>query len=106
MSTITETSTLSAVGGSTTESKSLPSPLTFPKPVGYNPDDPKTNLNVLPTFQDKYAERKWAKEQMVAIFRVFARHGFADGFNGHVSLRDPVEMNTFWISKFPNQSIS
>ncbi|ETN44610.1 uncharacterized protein HMPREF1541_10280 [Cyphellophora europaea CBS 101466] len=54
----------------------------------------------MPTFSDKYAERRWAQEQTVAIFRVFSRHGFADGFNGHVSLRDPVEPATFWINPY------
>jgi hypothetical protein len=57
------------------------------KPAGYDSDDPTTNLNVLPTFSTKEEERKWAKDQMVGVFRVFARHGFADGFNGHISLR-------------------
>lgn len=57
------------------------------KPTGYDPEDPTTNLNVIPTFTNKVDERKWAKEQMVAIFRVFAKQGFADGFNGHISLR-------------------
>ncbi|KAL6251251.1 hypothetical protein RBB50_001459 [Rhinocladiella similis] len=94
MSTITETSVLSTVG------EPQPAAVSFPKPAGYDSDDPTTNLNVLPTFSDKYEERKWAKEQMVGIFRVFARHGFADGFNGHISLRDPVEPKTFWINPY------
>lgn len=63
-------------------------PLSGPKkPAGYDPEDPTTNLNVIPKFANKLDERKWAKEQMVAIFRVFAKQGFADGFNGHISLR-------------------
>ncbi|KAJ9137896.1 L-fuculose-phosphate aldolase [Pleurostoma richardsiae] len=70
------------------------------KPAGYDPDDPTTNLNVMPTFADKFEERQWAKQQMVAIFRVFAKHGYADGFNGHISLRDPVESLTFWINPY------
>ena len=41
----------------------------------------------VPIFTDKYEERKWAKAQMAAAFRVFAKLGFADGCAGHVSLR-------------------
>src|SRR5688572_20279025 len=70
------------------------------KPAGYDPDDPTTKLNVIPTFASKIEEREWAKGQMVGIFRAFAKHGFADGFNGHVSLRDPVEPDTFWINPY------
>ena len=72
----------------------------WPKPVGYDPADPATNLNALPQFSSKEEERKWTKQQMVAIFRVFAKHGWADGFNGHVSLRDPVEPDTFWLNPY------
>jgi hypothetical protein len=41
----------------------------------------------VPTFTDKLAERKWAKDQMAGAFRVFARLGYADGGAGHISLR-------------------
>jgi hypothetical protein len=82
MSATTTATTLVTAVAADTSKPSFPA-----KPPGYDSDDPTTNLNVLPTFPDKYAERKWAKEQMVAIFRVFSRHGFADGFNGHISLR-------------------
>lgn len=52
----------------------------------------------LPKFTDKYEERKWAKQHMAAAFRVFARKGFTEGSAGHISLRDPVDPNTFWIN--------
>lgn len=56
-------------------------------------------LHVIPTFTDKYAERQWAKEHMAAAFRVFAKLGYNDGAGGHISLRDPVHTDCFWISK-------
>lgn len=52
----------------------------------------------LPTFTDKHAERKWAKQHMAAAFRVFARKGYTEGTAGHISLRDPVDPDTFWIN--------
>lgn len=51
-----------------------------------------------PTFTDKYEERKWAKQHMAGAFRVFARKGYTEGTAGHISIRDPVDPNTFWIN--------
>lgn len=56
-------------------------------------------LHVVPTFTDKHAERAWAKKHMAAAFRTFARLGWADGASGHISLRDPVHPELFWISE-------
>lgn len=58
------------------------------------------NLWVIPTFEDKYEERQWAKEHMAGAFRVFAKFGYTDGSGGHISLRDPVRPDCFWISMF------
>lgn len=52
----------------------------------------------VPSFIDKYEERKWAKQHMAAAFRVFARKGYTEGTAGHISLRDPVDPETFWIN--------
>ncbi|KAE8310627.1 class II aldolase and Adducin N-terminal domain protein [Aspergillus transmontanensis] len=54
----------------------------------------------IPTFDDPYKSRKWQLEHMAAAFRVFARKGFTEGTAGHISLRDPVQPNTFWINPF------
>ena len=57
-------------------------------------------IHHIPQFTDKYAERQWAKEHMAAAFRVFAKLGYNDGAGGHISLRDPVQSDCFWISEF------
>ncbi|PIB01380.1 Meiotically up-regulated 14 protein [Cercospora beticola] len=54
----------------------------------------------IPQFEDKAEERKWQLEQMAAAFRIFAKLGFADGGSGHISVRDPVVTNTFWINPY------
>jgi ribulose-5-phosphate 4-epimerase/fuculose-1-phosphate aldolase len=51
-----------------------------------------------PTFTDKHEERKWALQHMAGAFRVFARKGYTEGTAGHISIRDPVDPNTFWIN--------
>lgn len=52
----------------------------------------------IPKFESKEEERKWAKQHMAAAFRIFARKGFTEGTAGHISLRDPVDPNTFWLN--------
>ncbi|ABN66787.2 aldolase [Scheffersomyces stipitis CBS 6054] len=52
----------------------------------------------LPKFTDKVAERKWALQHMAGAFRVFARKGYTEGTAGHISIRDPIDPDTFWIN--------
>lgn len=52
----------------------------------------------LPKFEDKCKERKWMLEHMAGAFRIFSRKGYTEGTAGHISVRDPVEPNTFWIN--------
>ncbi|GME99450.1 unnamed protein product [Ambrosiozyma monospora] len=35
---------------------------------------------------------------MAGAFRIFGRKGYSEGSAGHISVRDPVEPNTFWIN--------
>ncbi|OWY49766.1 L-fuculose-phosphate aldolase [Alternaria alternata] len=46
------------------------------------------------------AERRWQLEQMAGTFRIFAKLGFADGGSGHISVRDPINPDTFWINPY------
>ncbi|KAH0173584.1 class II aldolase, partial [Aureobasidium melanogenum] len=52
----------------------------------------------IPTIEDAHRKRKWMLEHMAGAFRVFARKGFTEGTAGHISLRDPVQPDTFWIN--------
>ncbi|KAM9936672.1 hypothetical protein OXX80_003775 [Metschnikowia pulcherrima] len=56
------------------------------------------NPHVPPKFTDKFEERKWMLEHTSAAFRVFARFGYSEGEAGHISIRDPVDPNTFFIN--------
>ncbi|KAF6817842.1 class ii aldolase adducin domain-containing protein [Colletotrichum sojae] len=57
-------------------------------------------LHEIPVPETKEAARRWQLEQMAAAFRIFARLGFSDGASGHISLRDPVDPETFWINPY------
>ncbi|TDZ67982.1 Meiotically up-regulated gene 14 protein [Colletotrichum trifolii] len=57
-------------------------------------------LHQIPVPETKEAARQWQLEQMAAAFRIFAKLGFSDGSSGHISLRDPVRPDTFWINPY------
>lgn len=51
-----------------------------------------------PLFTNKHAERQWVIEHLAGAFRVFGRKGYTEGSAGHISVRDPVDPETFWIN--------
>ena len=53
-----------------------------------------------PEFTDKYEEREYLKGRLAAAFRLFAKFNFDEGVAGHITLRDPVEPQTFWVNPF------
>ncbi|KAL7271491.1 hypothetical protein RUND412_005751 [Rhizina undulata] len=53
-----------------------------------------------PKFSDPYEERKYQKEVLAAAFRIFAKYGFDEGVAGHITLRDPVQPDCFWVNPF------
>jgi len=53
-----------------------------------------------PTFDDKYKEREYLKGRLAAAFRIFGKYGFDEGVAGHITLRDPVEKDCFWVNPF------
>lgn len=63
-------------------------------------DGQVNRLHHIPWPETKQVTRQWQLEQMAGAFRIFAKMGFADGASGHISLRDPVNPNTFWINPY------
>lgn len=51
-----------------------------------------------PKFQTKAEERGWIKFRLAQAFRIFAHHGFGDGLAGHITARDPIIPNAFWVN--------
>lgn len=54
--------------------------------------------HLLPKFTSKKDERNHVLEHLCGAFRVFARRGFDEGEAGHISVRDPINPNTFWMN--------
>ncbi|KAL1306175.1 hypothetical protein AAFC00_004277 [Neodothiora populina] len=53
-----------------------------------------------PKFEDKHEEREYLKGRLAAAFRIFGKYGFDEGVAGHITIRDPVEPDTFWVNPF------
>ena len=54
----------------------------------------------LPTFDSLDDERLHRKQRLAAGFRLFAKFGFEEGVAGHITARDPIEPETFWVNPF------
>jgi len=67
------------VFGSTTNKRKLPSP---------------------PAFTDKVEEREYAKFRLAQAFRIFAHLGYDEGVAGHITYRDPIKTDCFWVNPF------
>ncbi|KAH7162110.1 class II aldolase/adducin N-terminal [Dactylonectria estremocensis] len=52
----------------------------------------------IPKFPSFHDERTHILEHMAAAFRIFARKGFNEGMAGHISVRDPENIHTFWTN--------
>lgn len=45
-------------------------------------------------------ERRHRKERLAATFRLLAHFGLDEGLAGHVTVRDPEHLDTFWVNPF------
>ncbi|MTD13213.1 class II aldolase/adducin family protein [Nakamurella sp. YIM 132087] len=53
-----------------------------------------------PAAADLQFEQAVRKHKLVASYRLFARFGFDEGAAGHITVRDPLDRNTFWVAPF------
>ncbi|GIR69200.1 MAG: hypothetical protein CM15mP74_04510 [Halieaceae bacterium] len=38
------------------------------------------------------------KQRLAAALRIFGKFGFDEGVAGHITVRDPIETDTFWVN--------
>ncbi|KAJ8091705.1 hypothetical protein AAF712_005947 [Marasmius tenuissimus] len=60
----------------------------------------KVKLLGMPEFADPYKEREWVKEHMAAAFRYWGKLGFGEGASGHITVRDPILPDHYWMNPF------
>lgn len=53
-----------------------------------------------PPFESLEQERLHCKQRLAGGFRIFAHLGLAEGVAGHVTLRDPIQPDSFWVNPF------
>ncbi|MFD2165284.1 class II aldolase/adducin family protein [Thalassotalea euphylliae] len=51
-----------------------------------------------PQFSDKKEQQQYEKQRLAAAFRIFAMKGFDEGLAGHITLRDCIDPDTFWVN--------
>lgn len=51
-----------------------------------------------PTFTNLEDERLYRKQHLAAAYRIFAARGFDEGVAGHISVRDPILTDHFWLN--------
>jgi hypothetical protein len=63
---------------------------------------PANALNIPrpPVFATVAEERLHRKRMLAAAFRLFARFGFDEGVAGHITARDPEQLDHFWVNPF------
>lgn len=52
----------------------------------------------IPKFENPVDHRKWVLEHTAGAFRFFGLKQFDEGEAGHISVRDPIDPDTFWIN--------
>ena len=57
-------------------------------------------LAMPPSFETPEEERAHRKRMLAAAFRLFSRFGFDEGVAGHITARDPVLPDHFWVNAF------
>jgi len=53
-----------------------------------------------PQFSDKLEERAFLKFRLAQAFRLFGEFGFDEGVAGHITVRDPIKSDCFWVNPF------
>ncbi len=51
-----------------------------------------------PEFDSPEHERTHVKRRLAAAFRLFAQHGLNEGLAGHITVRDPIAPDHFWVN--------
>src|SRR5579862_3216182 len=52
------------------------------------------------TYEDLATERLFRKQRLAAALRLFSKFGFDEGVAGHITARDPENLDHFWVNPF------
>ncbi|KAK4704378.1 hypothetical protein P7C70_g1836, partial [Phenoliferia sp. Uapishka_3] len=58
-------------------------------------------LKSVPDFgEDLLAKRQWIKEHMAGAFQFWGKLGYGEGVSGHITVRDPIKRDHYWMNPF------
>lgn len=58
----------------------------------------KFKIPMPPSFNSPIEQQRYEKQRLAAGFRAFALHGFDEGLAGHITQRDCIAPETFWVN--------
>ncbi|KAF7348799.1 Aldolase-II domain-containing protein [Mycena venus] len=53
-----------------------------------------------PVFSSKLEEREFLKFRLAQALRIFGNRGYDEGVAGHITVRDPIRPDCFWVNPF------
>jgi len=53
-----------------------------------------------PVFTSKLEEREFLKFRVAQALRIFGNRGYDEGIAGHITVRDPIRPDCFWVNPF------
>ncbi|EME84826.1 uncharacterized protein MYCFIDRAFT_41921 [Pseudocercospora fijiensis CIRAD86] len=66
--------------------------------LGRTKDGRPLKIRSYPKFDSLEEERLYRKQHLAAAYRIFAERGFDEGVAGHISVRDPILPDHFWLN--------
>jgi len=66
--------------------------------LGKTTSGKQLKIRTYPKFDSLEEERLYRKQHLAAAFRIFAERGFDEGVAGHISVRDPILTDHFWLN--------
>ncbi|KAF2424228.1 L-fuculose-phosphate aldolase [Tothia fuscella] len=66
--------------------------------LGRTTSGQRLKIRAYPKFDRLEDERLYRKQHLAAAFRVFAARGYDEGVAGHISVRDPILTDHFWLN--------
>ncbi|KAH8897389.1 class II aldolase/adducin domain protein [Thozetella sp. PMI_491] len=88
---------MSATQTTTLQSSSIQNPPQL-QVTGKTKSGKQLRIRSYPKFDNLEDERLYRKQHLAAAFRVFADRGFDEGVAGHISVRDPILTDHFWLN--------
>ncbi|KIJ62319.1 hypothetical protein HYDPIDRAFT_114826 [Hydnomerulius pinastri MD-312] len=62
------------------------------------PRDRSNDLPDIPAISDLQQQREFLKFRLAQAYRIFGKYGYDEGVAGHITVRDPVRKDCFWVN--------